>query len=168
MGHSIAWTRGPMDKASAYGAGDCRFESCRVHLATRCATRAQCTVEYPLRGSNPRPMAHKTIALTTELRGLCTQTKRHNYKHVFPDARIDGLSGACPQTDSGCLPPWPNGQGVGLLIRRLRVRVPQGVSLLPAAASCPSNVKQKAGVAPFPRCRGHCMPLWAVFLTTGR
>ena len=24
-------------------------------------------------------------------------------------------------------PPWPNGQGVGLLIRRLRVRVPQGV-----------------------------------------
>ena len=28
------------------------------------------------------------------------------------------------------LPPWPNGQGVGLLIRRLRVRVPQGVFLL--------------------------------------
>ena len=24
-------------------------------------------------------------------------------------------------------PPWPNGQAVGLLIRRLRVRVPQGV-----------------------------------------
>jgi hypothetical protein len=24
--------------------------------------------------------------------------------------------------------PWPNGQGVGLLIRRLRVRVPQGVT----------------------------------------
>ena len=23
--------RGPMDKASAYGAGDCRFESCRGH-----------------------------------------------------------------------------------------------------------------------------------------
>ena len=28
------------------------------------------------------------------------------------------------------LPPWPNGQGVGLLIRRLRVRVPQGVFVL--------------------------------------
>ena len=27
------------------------------------------------------------------------------------------------------MPPWPNGQGVGLLIRRLRVRVPQGVYL---------------------------------------
>ena len=26
-------------------------------------------------------------------------------------------------------PPWPNGQGVGLLIRRLRVRVPQGVHI---------------------------------------
>ena len=25
------------------------------------------------------------------------------------------------------VPPWPNGQGVGLLIRRFRVRVPQGV-----------------------------------------
>ena len=25
----ITWPRGPMDKASAYGAGDCRFESCR-------------------------------------------------------------------------------------------------------------------------------------------
>ena len=26
--------RGPMDKASAYGAGDCRFESCRGHCST--------------------------------------------------------------------------------------------------------------------------------------
>ena len=32
-------------------------------------------------------------------------------------------------------PPWPNGQGVGLLIRRLRVRVPQGVFLFRAAMS---------------------------------
>ena len=31
------------------------------------------------------------------------------------------------QGSSMCWPPWPNGQGVGLLIRRLRVRVPQGV-----------------------------------------
>jgi hypothetical protein len=28
----VARPRGPMDKASAYGAGDCRFESCRGHL----------------------------------------------------------------------------------------------------------------------------------------
>ena len=26
--------RGPMDKASAYGAGDCRLESCRGHLVS--------------------------------------------------------------------------------------------------------------------------------------
>ena len=29
---SCIWPRGPMDKASAYGAGDCRFESCRGHF----------------------------------------------------------------------------------------------------------------------------------------
>ena len=28
------WLRGPMDKASAHGAGDCRFESCRGQLPT--------------------------------------------------------------------------------------------------------------------------------------
>ena len=31
----INWPRGPMDKASAYGAGDCRFESCRGHPFVR-------------------------------------------------------------------------------------------------------------------------------------
>ena len=30
--HQHNWPRGPMDKASAYGAGDCRFESCRGHF----------------------------------------------------------------------------------------------------------------------------------------
>ena len=30
----VNWPRGPMDKASAYGAGDCRFESCRGHFVT--------------------------------------------------------------------------------------------------------------------------------------
>ena len=28
------WPRGPTDKASAYGAGDCRFESCRGHFVS--------------------------------------------------------------------------------------------------------------------------------------
>ena len=32
-------------------------------------------------------------------------------------------------------PPWPNGQGVGLLIRRLRVRVPQGGAYASANAT---------------------------------
>ena len=30
------WPRGPMDKASAYGTGDCRFESYWGHLGLRC------------------------------------------------------------------------------------------------------------------------------------
>ena len=34
-----------------------------------------------------------------------------------------------PLGTSDTLPPWPNGQGVGPLIRRLRARVPQGVQL---------------------------------------
>ena len=38
----FAWTRGPMDKASAYGAGDCRFESCRVHLMLK----PQCQISF--------------------------------------------------------------------------------------------------------------------------
>ena len=28
----ITWSRGPMDKASAHGARDCRLESCRDHI----------------------------------------------------------------------------------------------------------------------------------------
>ena len=30
LAEQLGRSRGPMDKASAYGAGDCRFESCRV------------------------------------------------------------------------------------------------------------------------------------------
>ena len=41
--------------------------------------------------------------------------------------RMDVEICQCPV--SSHKPPWPNGQGVGLLIRRLRVRVPQGVHL---------------------------------------
>ena len=32
--HLTQRPRGPMDKASTYGAGDCRFESCRGHCST--------------------------------------------------------------------------------------------------------------------------------------
>ena len=45
---------------------------------------------------------------------------------------------AAPIVVSGGLaqePPWPNGQGVGPLIRRLGVRVPQGVLQALAATS---------------------------------
>ena len=40
-------------------------------------------------------------------------------------------------------PPWPNGQGVGPLIRRLRAQVPQGVGTValdvPARESLPDD-----------------------------
>ena len=65
---------------------------------------------------------------------------------VLARARAVGLD--APRLAPGCLwgarllrqrllegvpprPPWPNGQGVGPLIRRLRVRVPQGVFVRP-------------------------------------
>ena len=43
-------------------------------------------------------------------------------------------------------PPWPNGQGVGLLIRRLRIRVPQGVriNLHQHALGCPRTADFRA------------------------
>ena len=37
------------------------------------------------------------------------------------------------------VPPWPNGQGVGLLIRRLRVRVPQEVCPIVLIFCCSEN-----------------------------
>ena len=41
------------------------------------------------------------------------------------------------------VPPWPNGQGVGPLIRRLRAQVPQGVGTValdvPARESLPDD-----------------------------
>ena len=39
------WPRGPMDKASAYGAGDCRLESCRGHFFTQSHLRTSVTAK---------------------------------------------------------------------------------------------------------------------------
>ena len=50
------------------------------------------------------------------------------------------------------MPPWPNGQGVGLLIRRLRVRVPQGVLFLGSSMHKPRS--------------NHRMP-WRLFCSVG-
>ena len=35
LAEQLGRSRGPMDKASAYGAGDCRFESCRGHVVNK-------------------------------------------------------------------------------------------------------------------------------------
>ena len=91
---------------------------------------------YSLWGLNPRPMAHKTIALTTELREQVAHLQRGGFriwveagaeiKQACAFALTSGFCGGAQHAQ----PPWPNGQGVGLLIRRLRVRVPQGVHCL--------------------------------------
>ena len=51
--------------------------------------------------------------------------------HVSPKVAAccahHGLMSGTPCLTNGTQPPWPNGQGVGLPIRRLRARVPQGV-----------------------------------------
>ena len=43
---SDIWPRGPMDKASAYGAGDCRFESCRGHFVHVTLSRCLLSSEH--------------------------------------------------------------------------------------------------------------------------
>jgi hypothetical protein len=48
-------------------------------------------------------------------------------QHETCTSRANCLLLQARRATSGRKPPWPNGQGVGPLIRRLRVRVPQGV-----------------------------------------
>ena len=49
-------------------------------------------------------------------------------------------------------PPWPNGQGVGPLVRRLWARVPQGVCWR-VASTCPSMLVLSDGSHASPNCR---------------
>jgi hypothetical protein len=49
----VIWPRGPIDKASAYGAGDCRFESCRGHFFKSWLTLCFLQHSFPLRGLEP-------------------------------------------------------------------------------------------------------------------
>ena len=62
-------------------------------------------------------------------------------------AAVTKLGSGIFKSGTSIMPPWPNGQGVGLLIRRLRVRVPQGVT------SCPSSRTTHLLLYP-PRTRG--------------
>ncbi len=61
-----------------------------------------------------------------------------------------GLGGHQKSRPTQLWPPWPNGQGVGLLIRRLRVRVPQGVQLgrVPVGFGLPQLAWRKVGTTP--------------------
>ena len=83
-------------------------------------------------------MPQKTIPpLHLDLQRLPRMQALYSGTHCRPlDASILLLQHSCTAASRDELgipssearqPPWPNGQGVGLLIRRLRVRVPQGV-----------------------------------------
>jgi hypothetical protein len=51
-------------------------------------------------------------------------------------------------------PPWPNGQGVGFLIQRLRARVPQGYIIWEFGAYCAGG----GMLALRPDCEDACLP----------
>ena len=53
------WPRGPMDKASAHGAGDCRFEPCRGHLHTSARLKCQCQCDVAI------------VHISRTMRGAC-------------------------------------------------------------------------------------------------
>ena len=71
------WPRGPMDNASGYGAGDCRFESCQGHLSQAIALVIDSTQRV-----EPLP-AHACIRLPQRCRlrtpcgRLCGTTRMH-------------------------------------------------------------------------------------------
>ena len=94
IGLRCRWPRGPMDKAPAYGAGDCRFESCRGHFPS--FLKFQHLSKSPLWGSNPRPYAYEAHALPTELRRRCQRTEEGKINTV---ARIVG-GGRASKNDS--------------------------------------------------------------------
>ena len=65
---------------------------------------------YSLRGSNPRPMAHKTIALTTELREptVCPTTRKCKPRHQATMTPA-GLEPAIPGPVGRCIIHWALG-----------------------------------------------------------
>ena len=65
---------------------------------------------YSLRGSNPRPMAHKTIALTTELREPTTYPVTHKPKTQPPSHNDPGRTRTCNPRLRGPMP-YPLGHG---------------------------------------------------------
>ena len=61
---------------------------------------------YSLRGPNPRPMAHKTIALTTELREptACSPASVRNHASRKPDTNAEARIHTMTHTGSTCDP----------------------------------------------------------------
>ena len=68
------WPRGPMDKASAYGAGDCRFESCRGQCCS-CACPLRHALSHTMHAwRHLSPCRHHPSAHPTRTRACSTRT----------------------------------------------------------------------------------------------
>ena len=76
------WPRGPMDKASAYGAGDCRFESCRGHCLQICKMAFCGRLGFVKRTRGDAAICHSTCV---------------RWKHGFSHRTLT------PRLDKGCL-----------------------------------------------------------------
>ena len=98
-------------------AADCR--SAGPWFKSGCALF--CTPPY-LRTSKTEIEAVRHRKLSTRAEPICCAKARACFRKNFDDSIFLLTERMCSY-----VPPWPNGQGVGLLIRRLRVRVPQEV-----------------------------------------
>ena len=121
--------RGPMDKASAYGAGDCRFESCRGHSLSRLrhadrsegprfgapnlvvmSSRAESGVHVPRYPSGPAPAPSPFLSAFPDL----SRVSRSSLSFVLPHdiiiilhAMLAGNVTAAFHQDT--LPEWSKG-----------------------------------------------------------
>ena len=110
-------TRSAWVYCSVVRAADCR--SAGPWFKSGCALF--CTPPY-LRTSKTEIEAVRERKLSTRAEPICCAKARACFRKNFDDSIFLLTERMCSY-----VPPWPNGQGVGLLIRRLRVRVPQGV-----------------------------------------
>jgi hypothetical protein len=104
------WPRGPMDKASAYGAGDCRFESCRGHC---------CRSDSDSPKILPPPMWTKFIMAQP----------KHHHVWILPSLPIKyahALShGLCGTARMDTLPEWSKGWTQVPLAQAAWIQIPQ-------------------------------------------
>ena len=129
-------------------------------------------VNYSLRGSNPRPMAHKTIALTTELREQLPASDARVPAAQGPPHQLREMPATCGTSHVGVAPPLQNKElpvmraishahmaAIAQLAAR-RSHNPKVVSsILTRRKSCPTTLTQGRGSCldgPFSPC---CPPL---------
>ena len=116
----------------------------------------QCLQVAARQGSCSAPDRASSRLLLQLCGQLCLGPSRHCQDSIVESLSSGaGASSWIRTCELGCqVPPWPNGQGVGPLIRRLRAQVPQGVIFV--APGCCEYCRLLA--------RGHCaVQAWAAW-----